>query len=351
MIRLIYISKRKDHVSDEDILEIAGVLAAYNQEKNVTGIISCWDIGFIQILEGNETEVMTSFKKNILNDSRLCNVTLLSQEVIVTRNYPGLPMKLIDLDDENQSALFPMKDILKLLSEKVIDISPNGSMTPGNQKSNGKLVRPSQIIEKIVFFSDIVSFSALSQTIEPTMVVQLLNKYINLVTSQVLYNNGKVSKMLGDGVLAYFEGNQVDNAIEASMGILTTLHQIREDAAIGSAEKILHTGIGLASGPVIEGDIGSDSNTDFTIIGDSVNLASRLESMTRSQKLALIFSREVKDKLSPKWKVFDMGKHIIKGKKEPIDLYSINSSITKKALTGIELEWEIGNYLLVNKGS
>ncbi|MEX2402805.1 MAG: adenylate/guanylate cyclase domain-containing protein, partial [Balneolales bacterium] len=88
-----------------------------------------------------------------------------------------------------------------------------------------------------------------------------------------------------------------------------------------------------------------DLKDDFTIIGDSVNLASRLESMTRSKKRALIFSKDIKDKLGSQWEIVEMGKHIIKGKEAPIELYSIQSQFINKMHAGIELEWEIGNYL------
>lgn len=94
-------------------------------------------------------------------------------------------------------------------------------------------------------------------------------------------NGGVINKLLGDGVLAYFHGESSDGAIRAALELLRRMADFRAEAPEGSPERHLYTGVGLAFGDVYEGNIGAESKQDFTILGNIVNIASRLESMTR----------------------------------------------------------------------
>ncbi|MEX1136897.1 MAG: BLUF domain-containing protein [Balneolales bacterium] len=346
MIRLAYVSKKKEFITDDDISKMASEAAVFNKKNNITGFLICSDVNFFQVLEGEEKAVLHLFNEKIYKDKRHFSIIKLQQDPILKRDYSKWSMKTIDLNDGKEDASDPLRSMIKILSNKVLE---GNDITSADFKfvssRNGLVTKSSQTIDKIVFFSDVVFFSAFSENLEPNLVIDLLNKYLKIVTSNIISNGGQVSKIMGDGVMAYFDPGLVDNVVKASAQILSDLQDVRYKAGNGKAEKVLYTGIGLAGGPVIEGNLGSDLKDDFTIIGDSVNLASRLESMTRSKKRALIFSKDIKDKLGSQWEIVEMGKHIIKGKEAPIELYSIQSQFTNKMHAGIELEWEIGNYL------
>lgn len=344
MIRLAYVSKKQDYLSDDDIIAMVSKAADSNKKNNITGIlIRSGDI-FFQILEGEEEQVLHLFHEKISKDQRHSSIIKVMQNSIPVREYSAWHMNLISLDDDSEITSDPVRSMLNMLSGKILEVE-EVSQAAFSFVRNVIVPNSSHTINKIVFFSDIVSFSALSENLEPGLVIELLNKYMNVVTRNIILNGGRVSKVLGDGLMAYFDEDQVDNAVNASLQILSDLQGIRRSAGDDIADKVLYTGIGLAAGPVIEGNVGNDLKNNYTIIGDSVNLASRLESMTRTQKRSLIFSSDIKDILNPEWEILEMGKHIIKGKVTPIELYSIRSQFTSKEKTGIEHEWEIGNFL------
>lgn len=346
MIRLTYVSRKHDFVSDDDVNSIASNATIFNRENDITGLLICSGKVFFQVLEGNEDAILRLFYEKIYRDKRHSNIIKIQHETISQREYSEWNMKLINLNEDRKNASDPVRSMLNSLSNKVLESAGVTSAAFEFVSSQNRIItNSSQTVDKIVFFSDIVSFSLLSENLEPMLVIGLLNKYIKVVTGNIVSNGGRVSKILGDGVMAYFDSDHVDNAVNASTQILSDLQDLRYTAYKGSAEKVLYTGIGLASGPVIEGSTGLDVKDDYTIIGDSVNLASRLEAMTRTTKKALIFSEDIKNKLGSQWEIVELGKHIIKGKDAPMGLYSVRSQFTKKVNTGIELEWEIGNYL------
>ncbi|MEX0929176.1 MAG: adenylate/guanylate cyclase domain-containing protein [Balneolales bacterium] len=342
MVRLKYLSKKKKNYSDNHVLELVSGAAVHYKSRGITGeLICCGDVCF-QILEGEEEDLRHLFEEAITRHSSHSQVIKVSQETITCREYTSWELNKIDSQNGSRKANDPLVSMVRTLATVLME---KHETTPGSHfTKNGVEDKPSQVVDKIIFFCDIISFSTMSESMKPPLVMQLLNKYMEVVIHNIVSNGGQVSKLLGDGVMAYFNNNQGDKAVETSLGILSDLQDIRDNAGEGCAEKVLYTGIGLASGPVIEGSMGSDINNDVTIIGDSVNLASRLESMTRSQKVSLLISKEVKDTLKRGWDIMEMGKHIIKGKDNPLSLYSIRSPYTQKAVSGIEHEWEIRNY-------
>ncbi|MEX0779524.1 MAG: BLUF domain-containing protein [Balneolales bacterium] len=345
MIRLTYISHKKDFVTDGDVKKLISDAAASNKKKDITGLLIISGKIFYQILEGEEKQVLDLFNKKLSHDKRYANIVLIKQGLISKREYSGWSMREVNLNDAITPS--PIKNMLEELSTKVMEDAINKNALTAREVPKATAPEFYQTVDKVIFFSDIVSFSALSVNLEPHHIIDILNLYMNIVTTAIVENGGRVSKILGDGVMACFDSDQVVNAIKASLQILGDLQHIRDNSGHERAEKVLYTGIGLASGPVIEGNMGSEQNVDYTIIGDSVNLSSRLESMTRLKKESLIFSKEIGRCLGPEWDVVEMGKHIIKGKELPIELFSIRSPVTEKPATGIELEWEIAHHLQV----
>ena len=163
-----------------------------------------------------------------------------------------------------------------------------------------------------------------------TEVVKLVNHYFALCSQIITDHGGEVIKFIGDCVMASFTPQQADAAIAASLNILTALKQKREQAVANDPLRLLYTGIGLSFGEVIEGNFGSMVKMDYTLLGDAVNVASRLEALTRNLSYSLVFTNGVKQYCQNPWPFINLGLHHAKGKQQLIEVHSINETITQK---------------------
>jgi adenylate cyclase len=148
-----------------------------------------------------------------------------------------------------------------------------------------------------VLFADIVGFTSISEVMPPELVVMLLRQFHERMTTQIFDCGGTVEKYVGDAILATFGvplATELDaaQALKCADGMLTALDNWnRELAATGEAP--LGIGIGLNYGPAVVGDVGSERSMSFTVIGDTVNTASRLQELTRTLDTALLASDAV----------------------------------------------------------
>ncbi|TVQ76485.1 MAG: GAF domain-containing protein [Bradymonadales bacterium] len=186
-----------------------------------------------------------------------------------------------------------------------------------------------------VMFLDVFNFSRLSAELEPEMSVELLNLSFSLLTPCVEKWGGFVDKYTGDGLLAVFQGER--SAREACFSALQMIHQMGEINKKLEAKNLpsIGVGIGLHHGPVILGNIGSDTRLNFTVIGDTVNLASRFESYTRKLGPNRICASEVVrlhagDQLL--WEA--LGEVELKGSDKKWLAYSLRSTQAEKLVLG-----------------
>ncbi|HIK09240.1 MAG TPA: BLUF domain-containing protein [Oscillatoriaceae cyanobacterium M33_DOE_052] len=331
MKRLTYISKFSRHLSPQDIENIGSVSSAKNRLNNITGVLLCLGEIFFQILEGEETKIDVVYEK-ILRDDRHTEILCLKLESDITeRLFPEWSMRTINLDENTDMLVKPIKTLLHNVTESHRILEKYTQPTIFKLIKNG--VNPLEVrprkVEKIIMFCDIMSFSTIADKLPVEQVVFLVNHYLTICTNIISERGGEVTKFIGDSVMAYFDSDQADDAIQASLDILTEIQNLRNTALDGSILRVLHTGIGLAKGPVIEGNIGSAVKKDYTILGDAVNLASRLEGATRNLPYALIFSAAVKNSAHHKWDFVYLGDRQTKGKSEPVQIYSIDCDITR----------------------
>ena len=165
--------------------------------------------------------------------------------------------------------------------------------------------------KRAVLFSDIRDFTAKSKNLPPEEVVSFLNEYFQKVHEAILHCNGNIEKIMGDSVMASFES--CDNALECTDRFLQSIsdnHQLR-------------CGIGLSYGGVLIGNIGSKQKLDYTLIGDIVNLASRLEKLTKKAHFTVLTSKEFYDNLSKEntSALSMLGRVKIRGYVEPVPVY------------------------------
>lgn len=183
--------------------------------------------------------------------------------------------------------------------------------------------------EVTVFFSDIRGFTTLSEKTTPTELVRILNEYFTEMGEEVLAYNGVLDKYIGDAIMAFWgapiaDPDQADHALQASLGMSKRL-----DAFNARLEKRgdpqIDIGIGLYTGPAIVGNVGSEERFDYTVIGDTVNAASRLEGLNKEYKTRIIISETTKQKLKKSYNIKPLGSAQVKGRTEPIAIYTVEA--------------------------
>lgn len=177
--------------------------------------------------------------------------------------------------------------------------------------------------EMTVLFTDIRDFTGISETLTLQQNFDFINNYLGLMEPIIAKNHGFIDKYMGDSIMALFPGN-VENAIRASVEMRQTLevfNQIRKSEGEASIEM----GIGLHTGSLMLGVVGGHGRMEGTVISDAVNLASRLEGLTKVYSAALIISQDtlirLENPLSYQYRFLDIVK--VKGKKESVYIFEI----------------------------
>lgn len=186
---------------------------------------------------------------------------------------------------------------------------------------NGKYTRCS------ILFSDLRNFTSLTEKLEAIEVVNFLNRYFDVMVDYVSEHNGVLDKLIGDAIMATFgipynTDRDADNALQAGVGMIRNLHRVGD---ITHLKYQLGMGIGIATGDVIAGNIGSTKRFEYTVIGDAVNLASRLEGLTKFYGVQILVCEDTYHQLSGayQWRELDCIK--AKGKDEPVTIYTLAS--------------------------
>jgi class 3 adenylate cyclase len=161
----------------------------------------------------------------------------------------------------------------------------------------------------------------------------MINQFLEISSHILSQNGGEVTKFIGDSVLAYFDPLQADAAVQTSLEILAEIEKIRHAPSPNNLLHLLYCGIGLSKGEVIEGNFGSSVKTDYTIMGDPVNIAARLEGLTRQVKKSLILSTEVKHCLQKDWPIVKLGAFALKGKNMQVEAYTLDDPLVDQSIS------------------
>lgn len=181
--------------------------------------------------------------------------------------------------------------------------------------------------EMTVLFSDIRGFTSVTEKGNPEELVAQLNEYFSRMVEIVFRHKGTVDKFVGDMVMALFgapldDPDHAENAVRAAVDMVHELGQLnRSWAERGMAQ--LDIGVGINSGEMIAGNIGSSAIMSYTVIGDNVNLGSRLESLNKDYKTRIIMSDATRMRLSGSYETRSLGDVKVKGKTQAVAIYEI----------------------------
>lgn len=172
-------------------------------------------------------------------------------------------------------------------------------------------------------FTDIRGFTTLCEGMSPEQVVHMLNHYLDLQSSIILANGGDVDKFVGDEVMAMFDGPRKElNACKAGMEIRAAMAKEKE-IALAAKKNVVSIGIGINSGPVVFGSVGAKDRMDFTSIGDTVNLAARLEGANKAYGTKTLITEAVYAKVAKEYLCREVDMLTVKGKKRPVRIYEV----------------------------
>jgi adenylate cyclase len=184
--------------------------------------------------------------------------------------------------------------------------------------------------EMTVLFSDIRGFTAASERGQPEDIVAQLNEYFSRMVEIVFVHHGTIDKFVGDMVMALFgapldDPRHADHAVETALAMADGLAALnRQWAAEG--RPTLDIGIGINSGEMIAGNIGSEAIMSYTVIGDAVNLGSRLESLNKEYGTRIIISDGTRSRLTGQYSMQPLGEAKVKGKSQAVTIWEVVSN-------------------------
>lgn len=181
--------------------------------------------------------------------------------------------------------------------------------------------------EVTVLFADLVGFTALSERLEPPVLVRVLNGYFDRMSRAIAEHRGHVSKFIGDGILALFGALapnpwQADDAVRAALAMRDALATYNDELAAGGLPR-LAIGVGIDRGSVIAGLIGTSDLMEFTVVGRVVNLAARVQTATREHDADVLVTENVRAALDGQIALRALPPATLKGVAGPVALFAV----------------------------
>lgn len=178
-----------------------------------------------------------------------------------------------------------------------------------------------------VFFSDIRDFTSISEKLPPEELVKLINEYLTGMTNIILENKGTVDKFIGDAIMALWNAplNQEEHAKMSCRCAIAQIKKLEELKPLWKEKGFpdIEIGCGIHTGEAVIGNMGSEERFNYTAMGDAVNIASRLEGLTKQYGVKIIISRETKEQIGKEFSCRLLDKVKVKGKKIPLEIHEL----------------------------
>ena len=184
-------------------------------------------------------------------------------------------------------------------------------------------------------FADIRGFTSLSEGLTPTALVDLLNEYLSEMTEIIFSHQGTLDKYIGDAIMAFWGApletpDHAERACRAALGMSVAMERL-QDRWERQGRPRIDIGIGINTGPMLVGNMGSERRFNYTIMGDDVNLASRLEGVTKTFGTRLIISQTTWEDVRTKIVTRELDLIRVKGKKKPVAIYQVLAPMEERS--------------------
>ena len=255
---------------------------------------------------------------------------MMDAELVFGEERVSTNLTVLPLTSAEKKRLGSMLLIEDISSEKRLKSTMSRYMDPGiadRLVAGGAEILGGQAVNATVLFSDIRGFTTITEQLGPQGTVALLNEYFTLMVDCIQAEEGMLDKFIGDAMMAGFgvpvvHEDDADRALRAAIAMMNELHRWNAlRAADGKAP--VDIGIGLNTDSVVSGNIGSRKRMDYTMIGDGVNLAARLESACKQYGAHILISEFTYRQLRGTYRVRELDLVVVKGKTQPVALYEV----------------------------
>ena len=256
------------------------------------------------------------------------------------RSVNSTVLPLVSIEQKNLGSMIMLEDIS---SEKRMKSTMARYMDPGVADQllagGGDDILGGKSLNATVLFTDIRGFTTLTEELGPQGTVSFLNEYFSIMVECITGQGGMLDKFIGDAIMAAFgipapHDDDEDRALRAAIGMITSLRDWNRER-VATGRKPVDMGIGLNTDSVVSGNIGSPKRMDFTIIGDGVNLAARLESACKQYKARILISENTARKLKNSYRMREIDLVVVKGKTQPVEVLEVLDYHTEESFPNL----------------
>ena len=285
--------------------------------------------------------IIRLFSKNITNP--IADLVEASAKIEQGEFELGIEPRTKDEIGLLTSSFIQMSRGLAEREKLMVSFSKFTNKTIAKKAASGELALGGETRNATIFFSDIRSFTAMSEKMQPKEVVEFLNEYMTRMVECVNKTNGVVDKYIGDAIMAVWgapesSGNPAQDAMNAVAAALMmraalfNFNKTRREKGLAP----VRIGCGINSGPVVAGQIGSNERMEYTVIGDAVNLASRTEALNKPFATDILITENTYNLIKSRLIVEEMPGVHVKGKTEAIKMFAVINIVGKEKPSTIE---------------
>ena len=275
--------------------------------------INAWILEKLKrVAETHQLDLTMDAEMELAGQRRSVNVTVMPL-VSVEQKRLGSMIMLEDISSEKRMKATLARNMDPLIAEQLL--------AAGNEVLGGASVTAT------ILFSDIRGFTTMTEQLGPHATVSLLNEYFEIMVDCINREGGMLDKFIGDAIMAGFgipvaHTDDEDRAVRTSLSMISELNAWNLKRA-GEGKPPVLIGIGLNTDVVVAGSIGSQKRTNYTVIGDGVNLAARLESACKQYAARILISEFTYKKLRGTYRTREIDLVVVKGKTRPVGVYEV----------------------------